>query len=54
MTGIPIEHDVIKLAAPLVDLKIPDMDIEHCVENARCRSTMETVEGEPQWLTKTS
>lgn len=31
MTGIPIQHDQIKRATAPVDLKIPDMDIEHCV-----------------------
>lgn len=41
MADIPIEHELIKQAAALVDLKVIDTQIEHFMENTRVRITME-------------
>jgi len=41
MADIPIEHELVKQAAALVDLKVIDTQIEHFMENTRVRITME-------------
>ncbi|MBX9717562.1 MAG: hypothetical protein K2X36_01805 [Microbacteriaceae bacterium] len=41
MADIPIEHELIKQAAALVDLKVIDTQIDRFMENTRVRITMQ-------------
>jgi hypothetical protein len=41
MADIPIEHELIRQAAALVELKVVDTQVEHFMENTRVRITLQ-------------